>query len=388
MEKQTVSYLSNDFFVLSKDSLLQIEKLIELRENIVVEFMAGGGKSRFCSLFTKAITPQRHFVLLDQRLDLATCKELLNTYVQINFQTNTVIEALSKLQQSKSVLYLVIDNFNFENLEILNYLGYLRNLAAGAVRFILAANARMVESTSMSAKAEYSFLLSNKIRFYYLDPDRAQAFFLQCVEDLPLSWPKADLKIPVFDYLGGIPHLIKGLVRLGKHYPSFEETFQSTEFVSLLQIFWQRFSSEEQQVIKTFCFTGTIMQIPVVTDLLEAYGLIKAGRKYSKWLGIVTANNDDGQFQIINDKILWDDVDFTGQFTKVELVLLRCLVSKQGELLTRDEIVTELWGENADLKYSAGAVDKTISRLRLRFKELGLPAERLATLKLEVHNLR
>ena len=55
--------------------------------------------------------------------------------------------------------------------------------------------------------------------------------------------------------------------------------------------------------------------------------------------------------------------------TKNEMIIFLCLLQKQGKIVTRDELMTDLW--NNDEYINDNALTVNISRLRSKLKEIG-----------------
>jgi hypothetical protein len=69
----------------------------------------------------------------------------------------------------------------------------------------------------------------------------------------------------------------------------------------------------------------------------------------------------------------------TSEFTEVERTVILKLLS--GELMTRDEIAKNAVGEEEYTDYSEAAIDKFVSRLRLKLSQLGVSKNYIKTIK-------
>ena len=66
-------------------------------------------------------------------------------------------------------------------------------------------------------------------------------------------------------------------------------------------------------------------------------------------------------------------VSFNGEemdLSKNELIVLRVLFEKQGDIVTREELMNQLW--NSDLFVDDNTLSVTVARLRKKLAEIGL----------------
>ncbi|OGG02785.1 hypothetical protein A2W14_06695 [Candidatus Gottesmanbacteria bacterium RBG_16_37_8] len=76
------------------------------------------------------------------------------------------------------------------------------------------------------------------------------------------------------------------------------------------------------------------------------------------------------RFDNKKQKLYFGDIDLTRKLSKTEYKILLLLFELKGKTITRDQIAQAIWDKDEIDKYSDWAIDKTISRLRLKLNAI------------------
>lgn len=74
-----------------------------------------------------------------------------------------------------------------------------------------------------------------------------------------------------------------------------------------------------------------------------------------------------------NNHVLLNQVPIEAMFSRKEHRIVKVLLSRKGEIVSRDEIAKSIWPINTEIYYSDWAIDQLIARIRKRFMDLSLP---------------
>lgn len=85
------------------------------------------------------------------------------------------------------------------------------------------------------------------------------------------------------------------------------------------------------------------------------------------------------EFTFKDEQFFLNDVPINKFFSRKELRVLKILMRKQNELVTRDELAKNLWSSSED--YSDWAIDQLIARVRKRLKDLAVSPSLLASIR-------
>ncbi len=100
---------------------------------------------------------------------------------------------------------------------------------------------------------------------------------------------------------------------------------------------------------------------------------------YKDWLA--QKKHEMGELMLRNDRIVYNDISLEKFFSRQENRVMKLLLRHHSEVISRDEVATSIWPTNTQQYYSDWAIDKLISRLRKRLKELSLPSSMIQSLR-------
>lgn len=106
-------------------------------------------------------------------------------------------------------------------------------------------------------------------------------------------------------------------------------------------------------------------------------------REYVRSLGLARQQVD---FEIAGGKVIVVGKVIGREITKQEIVVLKLLVNRLGDLVTYDELADEIWGEG-EFK-SFWALNKVLERLRLKLVVMGIEGSRLESVRGQGYLLR
>jgi arginine repressor len=372
---------------LTKKQFADICELIQLKENIVIRLMPGGGKSSIFKLLdnlhAEDIVPEEikkvQFISLDCMLDLEAAQYIIKDFINAKTGLKNIGTGLAALTKKRPV-YFVLDNFTNTNEKLLNYFLALRNSYGRDIKFIIICNIANYEQMPAKFRSKYSSLLHNTIDKPYFSPEIAQAWLKKNAKDLGIEIKSAKDIDYVLSICGGVPFLIKNFLRCTNHHKNFQETFEGEAFKEMVEIFWHKLTNQEQLVLKTLAYQNKLLEIPKVTKHLKDFNLIKDNKVNGKWIELIKEISNP-KFKVEQGKIFWDEVDFTDRFTDNEKQILMSLIELNGEILDRDAIAHIIWGKHASSEFSAWAIDQNISRLRRKLEGLGIRKNVIKTIK-------
>lgn len=109
---------------------------------------------------------------------------------------------------------------------------------------------------------------------------------------------------------------------------------------------------------------GIIKDEKIAIPLMESY---------------LRSNQPKINISISEDKILLNDVNVENNFSRKEKRALKSLLENRGEIVTREQIAKAIWPIDTEEHYTDWAVDRLISRLRVKLNKLGMPKELIKT---------
>lgn len=152
---------------------------------------------------------------------------------------------------------------------------------------------------------------------------------------------------------------------------------------------WNFFSTEEKQFISNFIKAGIIDDETSIQAqyLLKTHIIRKDNNKYEIFGELFKdfVKNMFPKEKLVYDpntkQIYYGVSSCTDRFTLQEFKLLVHFINNEDKVISRDEVGQILWGSNYVEKFSDWSIDKIISTIRKKLKEIGYPANNLTTLK-------
>lgn len=196
-------------------------------------------------------------------------------------------------------------------------------------------------------------------------------------------------------YGGGHPFLIRACLRLFHNSPILpikqipDYLLQQWEIKVILEDIWQALESEEKNFLAQI-INGEDFVDPQIPYRLKALRLVQFTKKrqlefFSPLFKIFVANQKVDAPSLGLDpqtgELLINGYPPKEKITLQEYHLLVSFLKNPNKVLSRDEIALALWGKDSDEKYSDWAIDQFISQLRKKLEKLGLPANKLQTIR-------
>jgi len=186
--------------------------------------------------------------------------------------------------------------------------------------------------------------------------------------------------IEIFEYTGGHVWLVKESLRqLSKKEQLLSKIFSSQEMVYKKNKIWELLSCDHKKYlvnyIDNFGYKGDSL---ILNDLINL-NLIRKEMPYYPEFITELALGIQHKIVVKHSEIFFNDVNVTTFFSKKEQKLFIAFYSAVDYKLTRQKVASAIWDDKNE--YSEWALDKVISRLRLKFKKLGISGKTLITLR-------
>lgn len=297
----------------------------------------------------------------------------LNDMLSIYSDKTSIRGRFIEITDSGKEIVLVVNNLNEESYETLQRLVNLRNLDPQKIRMLILIH----EATfhDIDNKEYLFFLFHNLIQVPYLTKKEAKEWVttLEKVTDKEFE--------EMYKWCGGVPLLLKNLLRGMKRTGSVEKAVQSTEFSRIVANYWERFSLREQRVLKTLQITGKKPTDTLEFDYLKTHKLISEQGKIHDWIHLIIKSEGIRHITVKKGHFIWEGISFEHQLSDHEKRILNIMFAKFPNCISRDDVAEAIWEENAEKKYSDWAIDKAMSRLRDKLDEIGLGREIIETKK-------
>lgn len=184
------------------------------------------------------------------------------------------------------------------------------------------------------------------------------------VENLSHAWDFAlpeDYKQIIVHDLGGHPLLLEEAVRIIREHPTItsDDLLASPTLIRKARMIFKSLSENDQEIIRSVAHN----QPTEISEYLNGTGLItntQIGLPY--WNYLYTKLPDTHIFADQHPNHL--PIEFEHHLTSVERSVFDMLVSKQGTLISREDVAKSLWKDMWEDKYSDWAIDQTIHRIR------------------------
>ncbi len=401
-EDRPLTYIGTNTF--TNYEISKLLDFIKFGENICITTLPGAGKSSMNKIFYNQDVLEKFlsqkeiaryfFVGVDMRQNTVGVKDLLSEYFAMKLGVKHPIDAIEMLAGENKIIYFILDNFNTQEKDLNYYLVSLRNSFADNVRFVSLLDVSDYRKVTAQEKSQFSFFFHNPMQIPYFSRKAALIWCENIINILNIGIKKDKIG-EIIDICGGVPFLIKNFLRTSRFFSQdIDRTYESNEFRDFVEIFWEKLAVDYRLVIKNLIYKGRLEKkdqdlIYAYKDLVE-YNLIKenvkkklSGKVIGKWIDLLINENTYyiNKFEIIDNRLCWHGVDFEEHFSETELDILKGLIERQGNVLTRDEIAKIIWGDNASSEYSSWAIDKSISRLRKKIKKLSIDSSMIKTLR-------
>ena len=283
------------------------------------------------------------------------------------------------LDQGNQVVF-ILDNFHFNNPELLKYLYSFRQVDANQITFlILALESDFYPETE---KRERDTLMSHNIVLAkYFTKLESDAWFEMVGKNHEVSLSKKE-KTKAYEYCAGIAAFMIVIIKSMAKGISFREAFESKEMQKITQTFWEHFSQRERYVMKTIAVTGKLPPYTKEIKYLKEHRMLDEDNQIKgEWIEKIISKKQKIIIELKGENIIWDNIYLNEKFTEKELKVLFLLLKKNGKIVDRDEVADQIWGEDSVNKYSDWAIDQLFSRLRKKLEVLAIGGEVIKTVK-------
>src|SRR3990172_5692826 len=164
------------------------------------------------------------------------------------------MKKINDIIQHGNYIYLIVDNFTFNNLETLDYILSLKQISLSSIRYLFLG----LESDFYIESAinkDVGLVYHNILKVPYLDKSLSEVWIDKVALELHVKLSD-DVKTAIYNFSGGIIGLLKNQVRVYKRYQDIETSINSVEVMNYCVNLWKQFSKEEQNVIKNLMITG------------------------------------------------------------------------------------------------------------------------------------
>jgi len=167
-------------------------------------------------------------------------------------------------------------------------------------------------------------------------------------------------------------------------------------FIWIKQMFSQ-FSTDQKYIINQFLNNNVTQSNPRINQKI----INSTSFKDLKKLGMFKNNSENTSFLFeefidLIKKVLKENknIDVKGAYEKTinginttlllskdEQLAFNCLLNNEGNCVSYEKLAETIWGDKIDEKYSLWALNKLISRLRIKIQKAGLPKKTIRTIR-------
>lgn len=219
-------------------------------------------------------------------------------------------------------------------------------------------------------------ILFQKIDYY---PLYSSVDILIFIDYLCKKW-KIDVNLKtkkeIVEKCGGYLWLIKEAVRQIRDVGSWNSNSEAFEYK--LQTIANSLKESEYLTITKIISKSRGLDETQIHSLkyLQKIGLLDKNNRLTVSLlknAILKIGISKRKLVLIKDKIFLNQVPVSKFFSQKEFRIIKLLLSREGETVTRDEIADVIWPMAVEENFSEWAIDQLIKRLRNRLTELLIP---------------
>ncbi|MCL4364509.1 helix-turn-helix domain-containing protein [Patescibacteria group bacterium] len=293
------------------------------------------------------------------------CEKITKRGIHVVFVINEV--ELIPLK-SREILFQALSNIVFFNR---NYIHTILNL-------------NNMDSLSLLEKNEKTFSLIQNICFLPIPSTRDTEYFINVLtQRWKINLNKKQKKILETFYGNNL--LLKAVLRIfkSKGNDSLDELLNEREIQLKMRVYFEELGGQEKIVLQKIIFGEEISdhREKFVLNYLIDIGLIKKNKKkFTIEQEILTYVIKENNFSLkfsrnTNQEIMLGVCNLKRLFTASEYTIFEFLFKNQNHIVSRDEIAKKLWGQQYIDRYSDWAIDKTISRIRAKLREIGVKTD-------------
>jgi len=379
---------------ISKKYINRVLDLVSTRENISLLVANGTGISSFgLSLQSKTSGIKQYiyaklgkdipiFVYLDLQLHSKFIEKHIFTILgQYSAQSSVGNQILEIIEKGKD-LYFFIDNYSPELKEGFDEVLYYQTLGSKHIKYMFVVK----YAQYIPEKLETLKLYHNTVKFSFLDELKSMEWLKIVAEEMNIEIDNEELHI-VYQYCGGIPILLKNALRIYREVNSVQDIFTNKKFKSLLKKYIAKFNDEERKVLYSIVWSLPVSGHDRVIEYLQSLKILDDNYQVEfAWLRDIFID-DKPTLSLTKDGLISERVDLLKILTEKENNFLKLFNSNDEHLITRDNVIQFLWGDNYPDKYSDWALDQFISRLRKKLKKAGFGSNVIKTVRKKGYQL-
>lgn len=187
--------------------------------------------------------------------------------------------------------------------------------------------------------------------------------------------------------------LVKQILRLWRDEGKIPQNLLQNESIKTkLSIIWRMFNKNQQIFLRDIILgkqltADEVDKVTIRDFLVRARWLKCEGKKWQITVPIIhdwLLKRYQLQAEIIINKdqqLMINNVVIEKQFSRQERKVMRLLIGKPGEVISREQVAEAVWGDRWEEKYSDWAIDQIVSRLRKKLLELRLGRDYLQTVR-------
>lgn len=311
----------------------------------------------------------------------------------VNLDSKDDIENICNklVDRGYSILVFVygFSNINYEELydELRALEEFLRS--AHNVSIVLFSD-RNIMSEKYSNLVDKCSLFFDHIELYSLYSSDDSWQFIKYNESMWRISLGKELNEKIIHVCGGYLWLISHIQRKYRDNPDFvwEDLEEDRGLLLKLQAILGKLSLDERKILDKVNSGAMITKELEENNFsyLAAVGLVKIIDKKVvlgiPLLSIALKNSiDSREIQILDRELYIGGNKVKSSLSIGDLNILHTLMSESGKLVDRKLLARVLWSESAEEKYSDWAIDRRISRLRAKLKEIGINSDLIKTVK-------
>jgi DNA-binding winged helix-turn-helix (wHTH) protein len=379
-----------NFTLLNEYNLKKIINVAQRSENATVLWLPGIGRTAVAdalqnmteikNLFPDKALNNIIFAVLDINISVNFFLIQLEEVLEIYSQKQGIRAKIKDICDNGNQLIFILDNFNFSNPDLIKYIYSLRNVNRQKINFWNFAFTSEFYSNRNEPTRD-TIMSHNLIKIgYYTKEESYQWLEINKIKhNVKLN---EELKSQIFEFSGGIPALMRCYLRQLANNVNIEIITSSEEMMNIALDIWKRFTDKEKEVLERLELSLNFPPYKYELNYLKEQNVINEYNKINgTWIKLVVKPQESINIILKGELIIWDNLVINEHFTDKEIIILSLLLKNKGKIVSREDIGNEIWGNEANEKYSIWAIDQSISRLRKKLEHIGLPKNLIITNK-------
>ncbi|MBI5613486.1 winged helix-turn-helix domain-containing protein [Candidatus Gottesmanbacteria bacterium] len=266
---------------------------------------------------------------------------------------------------------LIARSFFFTNPDASRFFSILANARLANSHGILIIHEGFPSLLSSTLAALPAALHQHEIIYPFYDKETLVGFLIAMAKDWSLQ-TKPEVFEEIWQMCGGniwlATDVLRGLRDDSK--TSINEHVSTELFLRKAQLFWEGLPENHRAVLvygKTSAdYEGTVNE-------LNAFGFSLTEDSQPVYLRRLILNEKLNTFAIKNGHAYYNKVDISREFSNAERRILVNLSTNEGTPVSRESLGESFWQEQKSAEYTDWALDKIMSRIRVKINRLHLP---------------